>query len=180
MYGQGNLYLGNFSGPSCRPQQFLSFLPGIEFPLWARCIHRNIPLSVLSFLLRLRGTLGMIVDLLDWAVHITSTTWSQNLRAPFLGSVSRETELLVLSELLSSLWQRNPHPKDHLYGMLGVYWASWSLPVLTCKLSYCGQHHTLLLFSAAGLTHEEPRVSTERILNFSFLCECMWCEKNLT
>lgn len=71
MYGQRNVCLGNFSEPSSRPL-FPSFLPGVKFSLWATCIHRNIILSVESFLLRLHGALGTNVNLLDWAAHITS------------------------------------------------------------------------------------------------------------
>lgn len=60
------------------------------------------------------------MNLLDQTAHITSHHMESEPLSYLFGSVAKVMGLLILAKLLSTV-RRNPRPKDHLHGMLGVY-----------------------------------------------------------
>lgn len=90
---------------------------------------------------------------------------------PFWGQWEGKTNFWIYPSSFPH-W-KNPQPKGNLLSIT----ISPRGDLQAAELSR--EHHILLVFSAS-LTHKEAKVSAERIWIIFFLCECKWCQKNLS
>lgn len=137
-----------------------SWIPSLNFPL---CLHRSIILTLSSFLLSSGDECES-----PWVSISHGVTTSEH---PFWGQWEGKTNFCIYPSSLPH-W-KNPHPKGNLLSIIISPHGDLQAAILS------REHHILLVFPAS-LIHGEAKVSTKRILILSFLCECKWCQKNLS
>lgn len=88
---------------------------------------------------------------------------------PFWGQWEGKTNFWIYPSSFPP-W-KNPHPEGNLLSVI-------ISPCGDLQAAMLSREHQILLVFSASLTHEEAKVSAERILILSFLSK--WCQKNLS